>query len=296
MKKLLSVFTMFVLLLGMVSPAYADESTGVEEPQVSTQLSEDEKSIIQDELNNFDVEEYASNIDELSEKNREIANEALRNFDVDSEEIFANISKQGEMVVIVKAETENTTVSVTDDSVEVIKHVNKDDFKINGEDHHIEVTVSEGEVSSKGLKSTVSPEGGVSTQAADGYIETDYRSGPWDFLYSDWVNINTERNIATYSAGAIGGTIGAAIAGSASYGFLAGAGWSAGVGIAYTFAAADEYPTNVGKVYLAAYENSPYPTADRKIFTNAYAVYQGENVYLGTDNTYYARCLGCGGV
>lgn len=288
--------TMLVLIFGMFSTAFAGQSSAAGDPQDSSQLSKDEKATIEDELKNFDVEEYASNLEELSKVNRQIINDTLKNFNLDNAETFGHISENGEMIVILQTEKENTTVAITDNVVEVIEKVNTDDYKINSQNHHIEVTLSEGKTSSNSARtSTEVNSGEATTLAADGWIETSYKSGPWDFQFSDWVNINAERTLSSLSAGAVGSIVSGAIAASVGAGPIGGAAYSIGVGIAYAFASGDAYPTNVGKVYMAVYLNSPYPTADRKIYTNAYAVYQGDTVYLGTDNTYYARCIGCGG-
>ena len=278
------------MAFGLGSPAYAAESADTDDLQRTNQLSESEKAFIMGELSNFDVEDYASNIDELSDVNRQIVNDTLKKVDLGNGEIFADISENGEMLVIAQTEKENTTVNITDNLVEVVEQVDQDTYKINGETNDFEVTISGLKTNSEGPSAMVSPDGSsgdVQALAADGWVEISYRSGPWTYLYADRIDVNAERVLSSYSASVIGGIVGAAVAAGSGFGWFAGIAYSAGAGIAYTFAASDEYPTNVGIVYL---------TADRRNRSRAYAVYQGDNIYLGTDYTYYYRCIGCGGV
>lgn len=284
---------MFVLTFSLVSPAFATQSLDGDGSKETDGLSKGEKESIEGKLQNFKVEKYADNIDEISTENRKIINDTIKDLDIDSPDTLAQISEKNEMIITAPASKADTTVAITDNIVEVVEKVGKNDFLINGEKNHVEVTV-ETVKESPGFKEKTS--GVVSTQAADNWIEVSYRSGPWTHESSHWIDVNAERNFSKYSAAAMSSIIGGAVGLAFSWsGFFAGVAGGIAIGIAYDFISSDDYPTNAGKMYLASYKNSPYPTADKRVYANAYAVYNGDDIYLGTDNTYYYKCLGCGG-
>lgn len=287
MKKILSLITMMVLIFSMVSPSYANAASSSSKDQKENpgmaHLSKSEKKEMEDHLKSFSVDK-ASNKNELSKEKRQVAKEALENSK--GNPAYAAFV-DGKKTALYNTKEKDQQVAITDGVVEVVERVDKNTFLINGEKHTFNFTVTE----EKGPQASSSD---IQPLATNGWIEVDYKSGPWEFYSGKWVNVQAQRDFYTYTAGALGSILGSIIGGVmgwAAYGVLAS---GVGIGAAYNYAASSEYPTNVGKSYVSTYRNGPIPLSDKRVMSSDYAVYYGSDKHLGFSYSYYASCVGCG--
>lgn len=258
------------MLIFNISPSFAFASqTDSKSSEAMSNLSKAEQQDITNHLETL-KSESADNSNELSKENKQIVAKTLEDFEGNLN--YADIN-DGQKVAILDTDKKDTLVAVTDGIVEVVEKVSENDgeydFLINGEKHHFEFTISD------------SPEDG----------QTSMKN--WDFQSSKWVNINAERNFSTYTAGALGSILGTFLGGVLS------GGWSVlisglAVGAAYNYVASSAYPTNVGNSHVYLYTSGPEPLVDRRAVSNDYAVYQGQNVFLGTAEEIKLGCVGCG--
>lgn len=281
MRKLFTLITTVVLILGAVFPAYASKSVDVSQLQSLSHLSNSEKQTIVNHLSRFDIN-TASNNNEISKKNKEIIFKAMAD---EKNLYYADINKEN-TVIILNTEHSNTQVAITDDIVEVIEQVDVNTFLINDEKHHFEVTFTP-VVSNQALTAD------VELQSSDGWVQVSSRQGPWTWQSASWVNVNAERNFHTYTAGAFGSIMGYYLA----IGLVLTPGGALVAGIAlsaaYAYVASTNYPTNVGKSYVSFHRNGTSSFADKRVWSSDYAIYNGKDIYLGLAETFYYRCIAC---
>lgn len=257
-------------MFNIPAPAFADQTKNGSQATMDN-LSKAEEKIITNHLVAFELE-TADNNRELSEENKQIAEKSMEN--IDESLIYADI-KDGEKNIILGTDSENTFVAITDDIIDVVEQIGPYDFLINGERHHFEVVISDGTDSNQGIPVSLA-------------------SDNWTLISDRWVNVNAQRNFDTYTASTLGGILGAIIGSVFGLGFAGGIAMSAGVSIAYNYAASSKYPTNVGKSRLRTYKKGRSPLTTYKMVSQDYAVYKGKNVYLGTSTTIKRSCVGCG--
>ncbi|WP_404457672.1 hypothetical protein [Sutcliffiella horikoshii] len=284
MKKLFTLITTIMLISGVVFPAYASQPVDVPQQQGLSHLSKTEKQTILSHLGNINIDK-ARNDKELSNKNKEIINKAIAN--QKKYLSYADIN-EGNTVIILNTEESNKQVAITNDIVEVVEHVDANTFLINDEKHHFEYTFTT-EGGNQALLSEVEP------QSSDGWVKVGYRSGPWTFKGGKWVNVNAQRDFSTYSAGAFGSILSTIMA--IGLGLTVGGGLAVGIGVssAYAYVASTNYPTNVGKSYVSTFRNGTTLFADKRVWSSDYAIYNGRDIHLGITETFYYRCVGCGG-
>lgn len=270
-----------MLLFSITTPAFAQESEDVLTGKMNN-LSTTEKRSITDHIEKFEVK-TAENNKELSKENKQIASKSMKN--IEKNLVFAEV-KDGEKNIILSTDNKKTFVAITDKTIDVVEQVGEYDFLINGERNHFEVTISDGSEDNQKLFG----------ESMGETIQTDKAQtmASWKYKASKWVNINAQRNFSTYTASALGGILGTIMASALSWGTLASVGASLGVGMAYNFVAASQYPTNVGKSHLYYYEQGRSPLTDYKVRSLDYAVYKGSNKFLGSTVRYKRSCVGCG--
>ncbi|MBO1001628.1 hypothetical protein [Pseudogracilibacillus auburnensis] len=223
----------------------------------------------------------ADTSEELSKENKQIAKKSLESFEKNL--IYAGINN-GEKNIILGTDNEDTFVAITDEIIEVVERIGEYDFLINGEEHHIEVTISD---SSDDSETALTFNNETIESGEVGIMSS------WKLQSTKWVNVNAQRNFHTYTASALGGIIGTILGGviGGAFGSMVG---SLAVGMAYNYAASSQYPTNVGRSHLYMYTRGKSPLVDRKTVSYDYAVYNGKNVYLGKAERIKRGCVGCG--
>ncbi|AXI00571.1 hypothetical protein DV702_13070 [Sporosarcina sp. PTS2304] len=276
MKNLLKTFILgliVMLVLNITSPAFANQAAYLPLKPLDD-LSSVEKQTITTHLEEFKLD-TTKNSEKLSHANKQIAMKSLKN--IDKNLIYADIVN-GEKNIILGTDNKDIFVAITDEIIDVVERVGEFDFLINGELNHFEVTISDDP---------------VGEQKLSGY-EYSVMAAPWIYKSEKTINVNAQRNFATYTAAVLGGILGTYLGpalGFAAYGVIA---TSLGVGAAYTYIAASDYPTNVGQSVVKTYRDGNYPTSRYRFISRHYAVYKGARYYLDTTTTYHSPCTGCG--
>ncbi|WP_337020131.1 hypothetical protein [Oceanobacillus massiliensis] len=273
MKKSFLIFLGSILLVFNITPVSAfAKQPELKLSKTMSNLSETEQQDITNHLETFELK-TAKNNNELSKENKQIAKKTLENFKDNLN--YADINN-GEKNIILDTDNEDIFVAITDGTIEVVERVGEFDFLINGEKNHFEVTITDGPDDS-----ALTVNGEVGTMAT------------WKYESSKWVNVNAQRNFSTYTASALGGILGT-IFGGIMGGYWGSMAAGLAVGAAYNYASSSQYPTNVGRSHIFMYTKGTLPLVDRKTVSYDYAVYRGENVYLGRAEKIKRSCVGCG--
>ncbi|MEN2465306.1 hypothetical protein [Ornithinibacillus sp. JPR2-1] len=188
--------------------------------------------------------------------------------------------------MILSSDNKDTFVAITDEIVEVVKQVGENEFLINGEKHHFELTISDGP--SSPISTSITFNDRIIQPTEVGTMST------WEYYDTKYVNVNAKRNFDTYTYSALGGILGTLMAAALGMTIIGGIVASLGAGMAYNYAASEKYPTNVGYSEVWIYTKGIHPLWTKKAVSLDHAVYKGKNVYLGqTVRTEYS-CTGCG--
>ncbi|GIN64000.1 hypothetical protein J27TS8_39930 [Robertmurraya siralis] len=284
MKKLFTLITTIMLITGVVFPAYASQPVDVPQQQGLSHLSKADKQTILRHLSEINIDKARNNKD-LSKKKKEIINKVIAN--QKKYLSYADIN-EGNTVIILNTEESNTQVAITNDIVEVVEQVDANTFLINDEKHHFEYSFTTEESNQAAL-------GEVEIQSSDGWIKVSSRKGPWSFISGKWVNVNAQRDFHTYSAGAFGSILATIMATGLGIPVAGGVALGIGVSSAYAYVASTNTPTNVGKSYVSEFRNGTTIFADKRIWSSDYVVYKAKDIHLGITETFYYRCVGCGG-
>lgn len=309
MKKIFILLTIIMMIFGAASPSLANTNTSQPTDSLKgmQELNENQQASVAKHLQELRAE-LASNKKELSKEHKKLANKALK--DYKKTLTYATIL-EGDEVVMLSTDQANVQVSITGNRIDVVERIDMETYIINGERHEFEFTVTDedgavvtaqpsGEIGTMadedGAAVTAQPSDEIGTMAYDGnWYSSGYKSGPWTVEYAGrWVDINAQRNFSTYSASTLGGIIGGIIGASFVWPVTGSLALGAGVAAAYSYVAASEYPTNVGRSFVTTYRNGTYPTSDRRIRSSDHAMYYGTAKYLGEKYTYYIRCIACG--
>lgn len=296
MKKIFILLTIIMMIFGAASPSLANTNTSQPTDSLKgmQELNENQQASVAKHLQELRAE-LASNKKDLSKEHKKLANKAIK--DYKKTLTYATIL-EGDEVVMLSTDQANVQVSITGNHIDVVERIDLETYIINGERHEFEFTVTDEDgaaVTAQPLDEA-QPSDEIGTMAYDGnWYSSGYKSGPWTVEYAGrWVDINAQRNFSTFSASTLGGIIGGVIGASFAWPVTGSLAMGAGVAAAYSYVAASEYPTNVGRSFVTTYRNGTYPTSDRRIRSSDHAMYYGTAKYLGEKYTYYIRCIACG--
>ncbi|MHC8516059.1 hypothetical protein [Sporosarcina sp. ITBMC105] len=287
MNKSLKFFIITIVLIMTFNTSFnpialANQFKSEDTPKTNV-LEKKKQEIINNHLTGINTE-TVENSRELSPERKRIVDKALKNW---NENLIYSDIIHDEKVIILKTDVKDTMVAITDYMVEVVEILGGNNFAVNGDINHFEVTVEDGE------DQLISPDKNVEIQYFDGFLRSGVKPGPWTSKGSKWVNYEAQKNFDTYGTGALVTIISSLIAGFLSLhpaGAIAvgvASGWVA------SYVAAGKYPTGVGKAFLIWYRNGDNPLADKKIDSFDYVNYRGEWKFMGISNSYYVKCLAC---
>lgn len=230
-------------------------------------------------------EKNKGSIEALSQGNKKAAKESLGN--LEDNLVYADIN-EGVKSIILGTNDAEVFIAITDDIVEVVEKVGEHEFLINDELHWIEVTVTDVVDLNESSYSSTSELKDINLD------DVSIQSTAWILRGSSWVNVNAQRNLDTYSASALGSVVASVLGTIGGVAFWGVTLASLGVGMAYNFVASAAYPTNVGRAHVYRYYRGTSPLTDYRTKSYDYAVYKGNNVYLGISERIKKSCVGCG--
>ncbi|MEH6990884.1 hypothetical protein [Cytobacillus firmus] len=278
MKKLLkpgfSIFLASLLVLSLALPGYAAGKDGKSKTsnlafEKISEMPKEKKQIVEEALDNPGFK----NRSELSKSETGLVNKVTKAPSTYLQD--ADIVKD-ESVLIYGTDDPNIMVSNTDGYVEVIEKLNESSFTINGELHKIHVTSEEEQV-----KKTAEEQNTIEAYSSSSWVKGGNPGGTWTVIWSGWRNLHLENTIGTYTVGAL-----ATLISLFTFPVLT----SGMIGLASIFLGSIYTNTSVAKIYQINYKHQ-YPIYKREYY-QAYAVWQGENKYLGYENIYYHRTPG----
>ncbi|MBD1383621.1 hypothetical protein [Metabacillus arenae] len=264
LKLSISLVLVFLMIFNISMPVFAKGENSNPALERIKELPTNEKQLLQ---NAIDKPGF-TNVSELSASNRNVVNKFTKNPQL----YLADAAVVNNQVVLLYNTSDlNVMIASTNGHVEVVEKKNENTFIINGKTHKIKNIYEE-----EAVRASEEP----ITASSNSWVEGSNPGGTWYVSSTSWHDLHFENTIGTYTVGALATII--------SFFVYPVAGVVIGVaslllGSAYT-------NTSVAKVYKTAYKHK-YPIYKRDHF-RAYAVYQGNNIFLGTENKYYHRTPG----
>ncbi|KAF0817640.1 MULTISPECIES: hypothetical protein [unclassified Cytobacillus] len=269
-----SIFLASLLVLSLALPGYAAGKDGKSKTsnlalEKISEMPKEKKQRVEAALDNPSFK----NRSELSKSEAGLVNKVTKSPSTYLKD--ADIVKD-ESVLIYGTENPNVVVSNTDGYVEVIEKVDENSFTINGEVHKIQVTSEEDQVKNKEEEQNA-----IEAYSSSSWVSGGNPGGNWSVIWSGWRNLHFENTIGTYTVGALATIIGL---------FTLPVLTSAMIGIASILLGSIYTNSSAARLYQINYKHQ-YPIYKREYY-QAYAVWEGKQIYLGYKNIYYHRTPG----
>jgi|GEM_PF-6969732 len=268
-KVLTSLLLVLIIVINVVSPVLAE-----------TEQNDTYLSISNERLKMSVDKPKLSNMEDFTRKEQLLINRITKNPKLYLE--YADIINDTEVLIY---GTEDPTVKIgsTGGYIEVVTKKGDEIYVINGVEHRITFTyvednaITKNEIDLSDSKPFLEEESNDFQIYSGRWIETSYVAPPWRSVHSGWYNIHLENAVKTYTwavlvmiatsivnplAGVVGGIV------------------SLWVGSQYT-------NSSVAKVYKVFYEHETYPSLYKMESHHCYAVWEGEDKFLGIDRKYY---------
>ncbi|MEK3990524.1 hypothetical protein [Robertmurraya sp. FSL R5-0851] len=255
------------LLFNVSLPVFAEEGSTTL-PLENKDISKEEKQVLKDAIDN----PVYVNEKRLSKKNRDIVKKFTKNPD---EYLVEATIINDQPVLLYNTSDVDVKIANTDGIVEVIERKNENTFTINDVTH----TLNYEEVSEE-LNTSSSSLEGTTMAASSGWVAGSNPGGTWYVNTTSWHNVHASNAFGSYTVGALATLISYFV--NPLVGVV--------TGIASILIGSMYSNTSVAKVYKTTYTHQ-YPIYRRDHF-QVYAVYNGNNIFLGTENKYYYRSFG----
>lgn len=265
--KKISILLISILMFNMLLTTFAFASDGQNNNATNKikNLSKTERSSLEYALENKNYK----NISELSNLQKNLIAETTAN----PEKYLANAEViDGQSVLIYNTDNDNVKLGYTDGYVEIVQDLGDGVFLINGEKHTFKYEFIEDTDSSEN-EEIITP---MST-----WVELSSKpSGTFTSYYAGWHNIHAENNFANLTIAGLAIIIGYYVKPLA--GVL--------ISTAATLIASSYSNTSVAKVYKTSWQHDSY--IYRMETYMVYAVYQGNDHYLGWEEKFFTYVPG----
>jgi hypothetical protein len=268
-KHSLSIVLVLSMIFSITSPAFASDKNGNPAIERINQFPADEKKLLQSAI---DDPEFA-NSSELSTSNQKLIKKITEDpkLNLAIAEVHNN-----QIILIYNTSDSDVKITSTDGYVEVIERADKNTFIINGEKHHIEYKYEEDFDHNNDITDKVTDTNEVSSTSGS-WMEISNPGGGWRSTSSGWHNLHFENAIKSYSAATLAALIGYFVTP------LAGVLLSAA-----TLLISSQFSnSSTAKIYRTDYDHWDAPRAYKKSSYHCYAVWQGENKFLGIETKYF---------
>lgn len=294
-KKILSLILVTIMLFSVSTPALADEkgsSVFKEIENLSPQKETKLKSAIQNKkFKNFSKQSLAD---------QKLISQTTINPDSNLE--YADVVED-KTVLVYKTKDNKKKIAVTDDFVEVVEQKDETTFLINGVEHTVKYTYTEGEslpvdgvVSSDTSKTPIAKEdfstdsssiGTLASTNYSGFSVIPNPGGTWIKVSSGYHNVYLENAIKTYTVAGLSAVIGFVLGATLGSVYGAVAGFVAGIALGSQYT-----NSSVARAFIVHYKRSSLPDFYKKTGTSAYAMWNGSPKYLGFKAHYYSKSIG----
>ncbi|PYZ95944.1 hypothetical protein CR205_16340 [Alteribacter lacisalsi] len=210
-----------------------------------------------------------TNMTELSADNQRLVEEVSENPDVHLEKAaYVN----GEEIIIYSTPDSDVKVASTEGYAEVVEQIDEKTFLINGERHTVEHKNKDVKKDSSASDENVAP--------LSSWTEISNPGGPWVSVSTGWTDLHFNNAIGTYSTGTLAIIIGSLV--PSVWGLVV------GIGVASMLISSNFTNSSAAKVYRVNYEHGDAPQVYRQTSFHSYAVWEGQDHFLGIDREYYS--------
>lgn len=294
MKKIFSIFLVFMMLFSISAPAFANNYSAKEKEKDSVyesieKMPKEKKEKLYDAIKNFSFKDSK----EYSKGDQKLILQATGNYKDNL--IIADVI-EGKTVIVYQTEVDNIQVAVTGDTAEIIEIVDENTFLVDGKEVTVKYSYEEEpapfeEDSSPTVNATqpTIDELMMATSTSStysNYARTGNPGGSWVHTTTSTHNVYFSNAIGTFTMSALAAVIGYKVGNV--YGSVVGGAMGFVAGLLLTSSYTN---TSVTRLVILHYKHASYPWLYKRTYTKDYAYYKGSYIYLGAQYHYYSKMI-----